>query len=143
MISKIFRDDTTLYLVTDKISSPEILGQNFPYLKKRMVVEAFSYDDYSALRSEGYFRVLYSRLAVDYYKSVKKHLLFHYLNSGYKIEWIATHAGAFNSGIYIYRAIDLVADFNLAIYTINNLEEIPQEDYDRTRMIYTDRIKPE
>ena len=139
-INRIFLSDTTLYLVTDKISNPEILGQYFPHLKQRMVVEAFSYNDYTILRNEKYFRVLYSRLAGDFYENIKKHLLFHYLNRGYKIEWIATHAGAFNHGLY--RLVNRVTDFNLAIYTINNLDDIPQKDFSKTRMIYTDRIKP-
>ena len=133
--------DTTLYLVTDKISNPQILGQYFPHLKQRMVVEAFSYNDYTILRNEKYFRVLYSRLAGDFYENIKKHLLFHYLNRGYKIEWIAANSSAFNHGIY--RLAAMLTKFNLAIYTINDLKEIPQKLSDRTRMIYTDQIKPQ
>ena len=111
-INQIFIDNETLYLVTDKISNPEILEQNFPNLKQRMVVEAF-----------------------------KDHLLLHFLHRGHKIKWIATHPGAFQYGIL--RAASIFTDFNFAIYTINNWNDIPQKDYGRTKMIYTDRIVPQ
>lgn len=140
MINGIFLNDTTLYLVTDKISNPQIIGQNFPHLKQRIVVEAFSYDDYTTLRDEKYFRVLYSRLASDFYVNIKKHLLFHYVNQGYKIEWIAAPPETFDHGIF--RLAAMITDFKLATYTINNLIDIPKKLFDEVQMVYTDRIKP-
>ncbi len=140
-INQIFIDNETLYLVTDKISNPEILEQNFPNLKQRMVVEAFNYPEYNILCSQGYFRVLYSRLASDFRRGIEDHLLLHFLHRGHKIKWIATHPGAFQYGIL--RAASIFTDFNFAIYTINNWNDIPQKDYGRTKMIYTDRIVPQ
>ncbi len=139
-INEIFLNDETLYLVTDKISNPKILDQYFPNLKQRMVVEAFSYEDYTALLDEKYFRVLFSRLASDFYINIKRHLLLHSFHSGYKIEWIAADPAAFNHGIY---RLALFTKFNLAIYTINNFQEIPKKLSSRTKMVYTDRIKPQ
>ncbi len=139
-VNEIFEKDTTLVLVTDKISSPEILARNFPALKERMVVEAFSYSDYVALLDEGYMRVLYSVLACDVSVSIKKHLLFHIFNTGPKIEWLAVHTSAF--GYPIFKLVSALVDFDIALFTINDVNEIPQKYADRVKMIYTEEIKP-
>lgn len=139
-VNEIFEKDTSLVLVTDKISSPEILARKFPALKERMVVEAFSYSDYVALLDAGYMRVLYSVLACDLSASIKKHLLFHIFNSGPKIEWLAVHTSAFDYPLFKFMLA--VADFNMALFTINDMRDIPQKYADRVKMIYTENIKP-
>lgn len=139
-VNEIFEKDTTLVLVTDKISSPEILARNFPALKERMVVEAFSYSDYVALLDEGYMRVLYSVMASDVYFSIAKHLLFHIFNTGPKIEWLAVHTSAFD--YLFFKFVAAVTDFNMALFTINDVKDIPQKYADRVKMIYTEEIKP-
>ena len=44
-INGFFERNDSLYLVTDKISDPDVLQRCFPNLKERMVVEAFRYKD--------------------------------------------------------------------------------------------------
>jgi hypothetical protein len=64
-INSFFEQNDSLYLVTDKVSDPEVLQGHFPSLKHRMVVEAFSFQHYCRLKSQGYYRVLYSCMARD------------------------------------------------------------------------------
>ena len=64
-VNDFFELNDSIYLVTDKVSSPELLHRYFPNLKDRMGVEAFSYKDYLQLSAEGYYRVLYSCMASD------------------------------------------------------------------------------
>ena len=142
-INEIFENDTTIYLVTDKISSPELLARNFPHLKKRTLVEAFSYEDYAELRSQGYYRVFYSCMATDLNESLVKHLLLHPFFRGTKIDWITMYVGGLDN--MAFRIIDALATFNIALFTVNNYTEIPCNkfhDVDRVKMIYTDDIKP-
>lgn len=139
-INAFFEKDTALLLVTDKISSPAVLASNFPNLKKRMVVEAFNYPEYVTLIEQGYNRVLYSCLATDIEEMLVKHLVLHRFFKGRKIEWITMYAGEFNNPLF--RLIDHLSTFKMALFTINNLGEIPFEHRAKTRMIYTEKLKP-
>lgn len=142
-INEVFEGDTTLYLVTDKISSPTLLARNFPHLKQRMVVEAFNYSDYKRLCTDGYYRVLYSCQATDLGESLVKHILLHRLFAGPQIEWITMYAGALDN--IAFRTIDALAQFNIALFTINDPAELPLDkfnDINKVKMIYTDYINP-
>ena len=139
-INKIFEKDTTIYLVTDKISSPELLSRNFPHLKKRMVVEAFSYEDYDTLCSEGYFRVMFSVLAQDFANMFLKHFIYSCFNEGHKIEWVVSDVHLYDVLRFKYAAKYL--GLNIAIYTINDINELPSDIINDVDMIYTDKIKP-
>ncbi len=141
-LNRFFECDSAIYLVTDKVSAPEVLAAYFPKLKERMVVEAFSYSDYKRLVQQGYHRVLYSCLADDISGALVKHLLFHRLFKGPKIEWITMYAGELDN--FAFRLIDALAAFNIALFTINDYAQIPQNkfrDINKVKMIYTDKIK--
>lgn len=141
MVNEFFMQDSALYLVTDKISNPEILGEYFPKLKHRMVVEAFSYRDYEQLLHEGYYRVLYSCLAKDFSASIMKNLLFDKLFPGKRIEWVALHTSGF--GYPMFKFLDRVRRFNIALFTVDNYNELSQKHLDRVKMIYTNCLFPE
>ncbi len=142
-INEFFTADSTLVLVTDKISSPSVLAANFPTLKNRMVVEAFNYNDYSTLLSQGYYRVLYSCLATDLNSALVKHLLLSPLFKGPKIEWITMYVGELDNPLF--RFIDTFATFRMALFTVNSIDEIPQDELrniNKVKMIYTDKLEP-
>lgn len=139
-INEFFLSHDSLFLVTDKVSDARVLGRNFPLLKERMVVEAFSYEDYSELRRLGYASVLYSCLAEDVDVAPVKHLVFHWLFPGEKIECVALHTSAFEYGyLKILRA---VSDFKIALFTVNDPAEIPEEYADDILFVYTDSLLP-
>lgn len=58
MIVDIWLEHPDLWLVTDKISTPEIIEKYFTEIKDRMVVECFSYSDYRELSGLGYVTYL-------------------------------------------------------------------------------------
>ena len=141
MIEEFFLENEGLYLVTDKISSPVLLSKAFPRLKERMVVEAFSYPHYEQLCDEGYYRVLYSCMAPDLSLALVKNLLFDRLFPGKRIEWLALHT----SGLYYpsYKFINKVRRFKVALFTLDNYNDVTPEQLQRAGMIYTNTIVPE
>lgn len=127
-----------LYLVVDKVSSPSVLNRYFPELKGRMVVEAFDYDDYCTLVDEGYYRVLYSCMADDLNGTLIKNLFFHRLFKGKRIEWLALHTSGLNHRFF--RFLDRTCYFNIALFTIDNYDEISEKYRSRAGMIYTNTL---
>lgn len=139
-INDFFEQHPELYLVTDKISSPELLARYFPDLKERMVVEAFSYQHYCQLKSEGYYRVLYSCMAGDLSATLFKNLLFSSIFPGERVEWIALHTTVLD--MPIFKFLNQVRRFNVALFTVDDLESIPDKHSQRASMIYTNHILP-
>ena len=139
-INEFFVSHDSLYLVTDKVSDAKTLNRFFPQLKKRMVVEAFNYNDYTELLQQGYAYVSYSCMAEDIDVAPIKHLLFHWLFPGKKIECVALHTSAFEYGyLKILRAF---ADFKIALFTVNRLHEVPREYINDISFLYTDSLLP-
>lgn len=139
-IDSVFKANKNLFFVTDKISDADVLERHFPDIKDRMVVEAFSYHDYVQLKRRGFYRVLYSCLAEDMVSVVLKHLLFHRLFPGEKVEWIALDTSAFDNGFFKF--MNSVCDFNIALFTVNDTNVIPAKYLPKIKMIYTDSIIP-
>lgn len=132
-INAFFEQNDSLFLVTDKISDPEILQEYFPGLKNRMVVEAFSFQHYCRLTSEGYYRVLYSCMAHDLLPTLLG-------SSAADIEWIALHTSAFDNPIF--KLINFFNGFDFALFTVNDMDSIPAKYREEVKMIYTDFLKP-
>lgn len=132
-INAFFLRHDSLYLVTDKISQPDVLQEYFPDIRERMVVEAFSFQDYCRLKSQGYYRVLYSCMADDLLPT----LLSTSIND---IEWMALHTSAFEN--YLFRLAAYVKQFKIALFTVNDLDSIPLEHRGMVKMMYTDFLQP-
>ena len=139
-IDSFFCENENLYLVTDKESSPEVLGTYFPSLKERMVVEAFSYEHYCRLIDDGYFRVLYSCMASDVYSTLAKNLFFDKLFPGRRIEWLALHTSGLEYSFF--KILNRVRRFNVALFTVDSYDDIPVEYSGRFDMIYTNSLLP-
>lgn len=132
-INAFFEQNESLFLVTDKISDPDVLQKYFPLLKERMVVEAFSFQHYCRLKSRGFFRVLYSCMAQDLNATL--------LSSSLKeIEWFALHTSAFDN--IVFKFINELYDFNIALFTVDDIDSVPQEHRNDVKMIYTDLLEP-
>jgi glycerophosphoryl diester phosphodiesterase len=140
-INDFFLENDNLFFVTDKVSDADVLERFFPKLRSRMMVEAFSYDDYTILLNKGYPCVMYSCMAKDIVPATLKHLLLHKFFAGPKIEMVALHTSAFD---YAYlKFLRLFSDFDISLFTINNPEEIPSDCLDKLRFIYTDSLTPQ
>ena len=70
MIDSLMQQYPSLCLMTDKISDPNVLCQ-FQY-RERIMVEAFSIDDYYKLDTMGYYKVFYSASPKSYQSVLKK-----------------------------------------------------------------------
>lgn len=139
-INDFFLANDSLFFVTDKISSPSLLDKYFPQLRSRMVVEAFSYNDYVALQERGYGYVSYSCMADDVATASLKHILFHFLFPGKRIDSLALHTSAFDYG-YVKLLLALF-DFEISLFTVNNVSEIPQKAFHGLKFMYTDSLLP-
>ena len=135
-INAFIESHTQLFLVTDKVSTPEVLQCYFPNIKERMVVEAFSYQDYCRLKSDGYFRVLYSCMANDLTKTFFSNNSLSILN----IEWLALHTSAFDNPIFKF--INSIKPFEIALFTVDNIDSIPTRYRGMVKMVYTNFIAP-
>ncbi|MBQ8694722.1 MAG: hypothetical protein IJ513_03665 [Bacteroidaceae bacterium] len=140
MVNDFFMSDTSLYLVTDKTSEPVILAEYFPNLKQRMVVEAFTYEHYQQLVDGGYFRVLYSCMAEDFASAITRNLMFDKLFSGKRIDWIALHTSGFSYPMF--KLLDRMRRFNIALFTVDNYNELHPWQLERVKMIYTNTLLP-
>ena len=139
-INAFFLSHDSLHLVTDKISSPDILERFFPSLRQRMVVEAFCYEDYCELTNRGFEYVTYSCLARDIAPATLKRILFARLFNGERIERLALHTSAFG---YIYMQMLLaVSDYEISLYTVNDCNDIPEDALQGLKFIYTDSLLP-
>lgn len=140
-VQELFLLNDSLYLVVDKISDAEVLGNCFPHIKERVIVEAFSYNDYVSLLDKGFYRVMYSCMAQDVVSSLLKHLVLHRLFSGHRIEWLALHTSVLEK--ISFKIIDALSDYKAALFTVNDtVADIPKSFRNRVYMIYTDSIKP-
>lgn len=126
------------YLVTDKLSDPALLTRYFAPIKRRMAVEAFNYDDYVALQKSGFYLPVYSCMASDIYSAATKHLLFHSLFDGPKIEWLDIDTSVYTYAYYklLYR----LCDFGVFLFTVNDPRQIPEGYRDNVHFIYTDSL---
>ena len=137
-VNSFFMRNTGLYLVVDKTSSPCVLEKYFSDLKERIIVEAFSYDDYCRLVDAGYYRVFYSCLASDLNETLVKNMLFHRLFRGRRIEWLALHTSGLNNRFF--RFLDKTCSFDIALFTVDNYDEILDKYRSRAAMIYTNTL---
>ena len=132
-INTFFELHDSLFLVTDKVSDPDVLQQYFPHLKERMVVEAFSFQHYCRLKTQGYYRVLYSCMSEDLMPT----LLSTSIDS---IEWMALHTSAFDN--YVFKLVNYITQFNIALFTVNEIDSVPADYRGMVKMVYTDFLQP-
>ena len=132
-INSFFEQNDSLYLVTDKVSDPEVLQEHFPSLKHRMVVEAFSFQHYCRLKSQGYFRVLYSCMARDLNATV-------FSSSIREVDWFALHTSGFDS--HLFKFVNELCDFDIALFTVDDIDVVPKEYHESVKMVYTNFIEP-
>ena len=132
-INTFFEQNDSLYLVTDKISDPDVLQEYFPALKDRMVVEAFSFQHYCRLKNRGYYRVLYSCMAQDLNATL-------FSSSLKEIEWFALHTSGFDR--LAFKLIKGFGNFDIALFTVDDIDVVPVEEREAVKMIYTNYIEP-
>lgn len=78
--------------------------------------------------------------AHDFVNMFQKHFILSCFNDGAKIEWVVSHPGLFDIPKFKYSAKYL--GLKIALYTINDMNELSADIVDDVDMIYTEKIKP-
>lgn len=118
-------------LVTDKISDPKILNHYFYMVRKQVMVEAFSLDDYQKLKALGYTPMLSiksKRLIRDY--------LFQSLKNKCPIDYIST--AVYDDAVPRLRFIKKLFDAKILIYAPHSPQSFKSYLGNEIDMIYID-----
>lgn len=127
-IDSIWRANKQLYLVIDKISDPQLLGKYFQDWRDRVIVEAFSVEDYETLREMGFcMTMLSTRPPEKGNGSISKPSF--YVFEGYSLE----------SNAYQTKDGDGFAVFFLHNVTQKEADMVFQQD-ERIKFVYVDQL---
>lgn len=102
-IDSLMEKNPQMYLVTDKISSPELLAR-FRF-RERIIVECFSLENYYLLDTMGFYKTFYSACPRTYRKAFKK--------------WIKYAIGMSNEKVprrYVFRDLAAYAEYGMGGY---------------------------
>lgn len=117
-IDSIFQLFPQAFLVTDRISNPQILEKSFSTLKNRMIVEAFSYKDYITLSKQGYYAPVISSLMP------KKDFLRILIESPRNTDvFLAISKEAITNHTFLLNTLNFIHPLKLAVFTYNNKRE--------------------
>ncbi len=102
-------------IITDRISNPSDLNRYFKHnLRHKVMVEAFSEEDYQELKADGYIPMLSVKLITDYADCVS--FLIKRLTKN-DVEWIVVD---YHSRIRFLRLLKKMYGIKIAAYTINS-----------------------
>lgn len=73
LIDSVWTANPDLYLVTDKVSDFNIIDKNLGWLKDRLLIECFSYEDYVQFTKNGYYLPMLS-IAPDNYMLLRQRI---------------------------------------------------------------------
>ena len=120
-----------IILVTDKISDPKILNQYFYKVRKQVMVEAFSLDDYQKLKTLGYTPML----SIKSKKLVRDYLIQCLKNKG-PIDYIST--AVYYDAIPRLRFIKKLFDTKILVYVPYSPQSFKSYLGNEIDMIYID-----
>ena len=137
-------EERPFYFVTDKISDPQILNRYFKKNRDKVIVEAFSLDDYIRLERDGY-TPMFSIMALNV-----RGLYLYIINSiryGKGIPRIVTNTYVSK---YVYRIYKRLGAQQIAVYSLYDedyqklherefLEKYAGREVD---LVYVDHVKP-
>ena len=121
-------------LVTDKISSPELLNRYVTNKRDRahIMVEAFSIEDYKQLRKDGYIPML------SLEAGLRNLLKNYYIILSNQVEWVAL--GTDYCPSWYIRSLKRLTDVKVAMFTINDIDEAKNRLGREADLIYSDSL---
>lgn len=119
-------------IVTDKICNPSILNQYFKENRDKVMVEAFSFDEYKQLKECGYTPMI---SISNFCKAHLKLLYNQQLSLKTKFEWVCVDS---ISNINCLRALKRLFNCKIAMYTINSESFFKEHLGKEIDLIYTD-----
>ena len=137
-------EERPFYFVTDKISDPQILNRYFKKNRDKVIVEAFSLDDYIQLERDGY-TPMFSIMALNV-----RGLYLYIINSikyGKGIPRIVTNTYVSK---YVYRIFKRLGAHKIAVYSLYDEEyqKLHEREYiekyagREVDLVYVDYVKP-
>ena len=137
-------EERPFYFVTDKISDPKILNRYFKKNRDKVIVEAFSLDDYIQLERDGY-TPMFSIMALNV-----RGLYLYILNSlkyGKSIPRIVTNTYVSK---YVYRIYKRLGAQQIAVYSLydEDYQKLHEREYieryagREVDLVYVDFVKP-
>ena len=137
-------EERPFYFVTDKISDPKILNRYFKKNRDKVIVEAFTLDDYVQLERDGYIP-MFSIMALNV-----RGLYLYILNSikyGKGIPRIVTNTYVSK---YVYRIYKRLGAQQIAVYSLydEDYQKIHEREYleklagRAVDLVYVDFVKP-
>ena len=137
-------EERPFYFVTDKISDPKILNRYFKKNRDKVIVEAFTLDDYVQLEREGYIP-MFSIMALNV-----RGLYLYILNSikyGKGIPQIVTNTYVSK---YVYRIYKRLGAQQIAVYSLydEDYQKLHEKEYlekyagREVDLVYVDFVKP-
>lgn len=119
-------------LVTDKISDPRLIDRYFHTVKDRVMVEAFSIDDYRQLKALGYTPMLSL-----YHDGIKRQYLSSCYQAREKIAWITTSVKSMADFKNI-RLLKRLFGVKVAVFTTLPPNVVKEQLGDAIDLLYTD-----
>ena len=137
-------EERPFYFVTDKISDPQILNRYFKKNRDKVIVEAFSLDDYIRLERDGY-TPMFSIMALNV-----RGLYLYIINSiryGKGIPRIVTNTYVSK---YVYRIYKRLGAQQIAVYSLydEDYQKLHEREYlekyagREVDLMYVDFVKP-
>ena len=137
-------EERPFYFVTDKISDPKILNRYFKKNRDKVIVEAFTLDDYIQLERDGYIP-MFSIMALNL-----RGLYLYILNSikyGKGIPRIVTNSYVSK---YVYRIYKRLGAQQIAVYSLydEDYQKLHEREYlekyagKEVDLVYVDFVKP-
>lgn len=129
----IFQEQLPFIIITDKISNPEILNRFIPPQRRsRIMVEAFSKNDYYKLKNHGY-TPMFSLGCVNFFHGGIQFIISQIFN--HEIEWITAEQ---HSSKRTLRLLKKLFNLNIALYTVNSAYYFNWHLVNDVNLIYTD-----
>ena len=137
-------EERPFYFVTDKISDPKILNRYFKKNRDKVIVEAFTLDDYIQLERDGY-TPMFSIMALNV-----RGLYLYIINSikyGKGIPRIVTNTYVSK---YVYRIYKRLGAYKIAVYSLydEDYQKLHEREYieryagREVDLVYVDFVKP-
>lgn len=131
--------DKDVIIVTDKVSDPVIIDKYFSEFKDRLLIEAFSLDDYNELKRLGYTPMFSQWLhSADWIAETLENMV----DGHAAIDFITIDIKDDYSDPYVPLDLSCLAKMKVAAYYTNSEEFIKEHLGKDIDYIYTDKILP-
>lgn len=143
LIDSIWSANPNLYLVTDKVSDFDIIDKNLGWLKDRLLIECFSYEDYVRFTENGYYLPMYS-VAPENFLLLRQRIYKLRKDRSFIIpDMFVVNKDDIRQQYKGWNPLKWLECTSYAVYTAHNRQEADSlfNDNDQIRLIYVDDVE--